>query len=160
LWREFNQGALGAPDFTSQDIPILDTDYYTAEMGPKLLKRYLSFPRHQPPGQLVDLKLFAMDLERQYLIDGKRRLNLDPGYVFSGGLVLSTGKFSGHRLYLGGGGVWGELTLIYHNKAFQKLPWSYKDYLKPEIIALLEKMRRAYFLHEKENMAAMANNLE
>jgi hypothetical protein len=149
LARGFEGGVLGEPDIQSRDFPMTDTDYYTPEMGPGLLKRYLSFPNHLPPEALVDLKLYAMEQERRGAIQGKRRLNLDPGYVFSGGLVLSTGKFSGHRLYLGRG-VWGELTLLYRNKSFRALPWSYQDYLAPEVLETLRLMRASYFEKEKQ----------
>ncbi|MDR2459923.1 MAG: DUF4416 family protein [Deltaproteobacteria bacterium] len=150
LGREFLGGSLGPIDIESRDFPILDTNYYTAEMGPNLLKRYMSFTEHKDPGLLVDMKLLAMDLERQYLSDGKRRINLDPGYIFSGGLVLSTGKFSSHRLYLGRK-VWGELTVLYQNKGIYPLPWSYRDYLMPEVKDLLIAMRKAYFKRKKTN---------
>jgi hypothetical protein len=149
LARGFEGGILGEPDIQSRDIPMTDTDYYTPEMGPGLMKRYLSFPNHLPPEALVDLKLWAMEEERRGAVNGKRRLNLDPGYVFSGGLVLSTGKFSGHRLYLGRG-VWGELTLLYRDKSFRALPWSYKDYLTREVTETLSRMRAIYFEKEKQ----------
>jgi hypothetical protein len=73
---------------------------------------------------------------------GRRTVNLDPGYVFEGGLVLATGKFSGHRLYLGRG-VWGELTLHYHRRAFESLSWTYRDYRRPEVVGLLTRARAA-----------------
>jgi hypothetical protein len=149
LSRGFEGGILGEPDIQSHDYPMKDTDYYTPEMGPGLVKRYLSFPNHLPPEALVDLKLFAMEQETRGAVQGKRRVNLDPGYIFSGGLVLSTGKFSGHRLYLGRG-VWGELTLLYRNKAFRGLPWTYRDYLSPEILEILRLMRQTYFQKEKQ----------
>jgi hypothetical protein len=149
LARGFAGGILGNPDIQSRDFPMTDTDYYTPEMGPGLVKRYLSFPNHLPPEALVDLKLHAMELERLGSVGGRRRVNLDPGYVFSGGLVLSTGKFSGHRLYLGKG-VWGELTLLYRNKAFRALPWSYRDYLAPEVQEALGRMRESYFRTERQ----------
>jgi hypothetical protein len=97
----------------------------------------------------VDFKLYAMEQELKGAVQGRRRLNLDPGYIFSGGLVLSTGKFSGHRLYLGRG-IWGELTLLYRNKAFRGLPWSYQDYLSPEVQEVLRQMRASYFQNQKQ----------
>jgi hypothetical protein len=151
LARGFEGGVLGTPDIQSRDFPMTDTDYYAPEMGTGLVKRYLSFPNHLPPEALVDLKLYAMEEERKGAVQGRRRLNLDPGYVFSGGLVLSTGKFSGHRLYLGRG-VWGELTLLYRNRGFKGLPWSYQDYLSQEVQDVLRLMRVAYFQKEKQDL--------
>ncbi|MDR2354457.1 MAG: DUF4416 family protein [Deltaproteobacteria bacterium] len=147
-FRSFKDGILKEPDILSRDFPITETNYYAPEMGPHLLKRYLSYPCHLDPGDLVDLKLFSWELEEKYHKDLKRQVNLDPGYIFSGGLVLSTGKFSGHRLYLGRG-VWGELTLLYCSGTFTALPWTYRDYLIPEVVEILKRMRKAYFFLEK-----------
>jgi hypothetical protein len=141
LGRDWRGGLLGQPDFRSPDLPLTETNYYEKEMGPGLVKRYLSWPTPLPPDLLPELKLAALALEETLAAPGgARTVNLDPGYVFAGGLVLSTGKFSGHRLYLGQG-VWGELTLHYHRGAFEALPWSYRDYQKPEVVALLGRMR-------------------
>jgi hypothetical protein len=149
LSEGFREGALGAPDIVSEDIPLTETSYYAPEMGPSLAKRYLSFPNHLSPEFLVDLKLYAIATESRYSVAGRRRVNLDPGYVFEGGLVLATGKFSGHRLYLGRG-VWGELTLLYRRHAFEGLPWTYRDYLSPRVQALLLEMRQKYFAKNRE----------
>jgi hypothetical protein len=149
LARGFRDGALGDPDILSLDLPMPDGGYYGREMGPGLVKRYLSFPGHLPPDALVDLKIAAMAEESRSAEGGRRRLNLDPGYVFAGGLVLSTGKPAGHRLYLGRG-VWGELTLMFQAKAFRALPWTYPDYLDPRVQGALLLMREAYFRKERE----------
>ncbi|MDR1395418.1 MAG: DUF4416 family protein [Deltaproteobacteria bacterium] len=143
LGSRFEGGLLGRPDIVSQDRFFSETAYYEPEMGSGLLKRYLSWPNLAPPDFLVPLKHLALELEASFSEDGRRRVNLDPGYVFAGGLVLSTGKFSGHRLYLGQK-VWGELTVHYHRGQFQFLPWTYRDYRSPEVIGLLTRMRRDY----------------
>jgi hypothetical protein len=143
LALEFSAADLGPIDFVSDDLPLLETVYYQAEMGHGLVKRYLSWTNLVEPGLLVDLKLKAMELEEILTGPLGRTVNLDPGYVFAGGLVLSTGKFSGHRLYLGRG-VWGELTLHFHRGTFEGQPWTYRDFLKPEVLGLLSRIRASY----------------
>jgi hypothetical protein len=145
LAKEFSPN-LGPIDFQSPDHKFKDTAYYQSEMGPDLVKRYLSWTNLLEPGLLVDLKLLAMELEKKLAAPSGRTVNLDPGYVFVGGLVLSTGKFSGHRLYLGCG-VWGELTLHFHRGSFEGLPWTYPDYLRPEVISVLGAMRASYLVN-------------
>jgi hypothetical protein len=146
LSEEFQAGFLGQPDLVSPPRPIVETTYYDREMGENLQKIYLSWPFLAPPDRLVDLKLAAVALENRFaLAQGDqicRRVNLDPGYVFGGGLVLSTGKYAGHRLYLGQK-VWGELTL-YYRQGFTALPWTYRDYQDPAILSLLRDMRKVY----------------
>ena len=131
------------PDLVSQEFPLIETDYYEKEMGPNLVKVYVSWPGLRNPESLVEVKLAALEWESRHAPGGSRLANLDPGYVFSGGLVLSTGKFREHRLPLGRG-VWGELTLFYRRGRFEPLPWTYPDYQRPEVQAWLMMMRRAY----------------
>jgi hypothetical protein len=134
---------LGAVDDSTGDLPLTETRYYEREMGEGLVKRYQTFANLAGPEHLAPLKLAAMGLESELAgPGGGRTVNLDPGYVFDGGLALSTAKFSGHRLYLGQG-IWGELTLHFHRGSFEALPWTYRDYLRPEVIALLTRARQA-----------------
>lgn len=135
-------------DLVSPPFEIVETNYYQEEMGSKLLKVYASWPKLLAPEQLVEVKLAAMGWEQEHSEDGRRQANLDPGYIFSGGLVLSTAKFGGHRLPLGRG-IWGELTLNYHRKEFQPFPWTYLDYQRPEIQSWLLEMRKTYMAQMK-----------
>lgn len=129
------------PDLVSPEFPLIETDYYEKEMGPGLVKVYASWPGLMEPESLVEVKLAAMEWEGRHAPDGRRLANLDPGYVFSGGLVLSTGKFREHRLPLGRG-VWGELTLSFRRGGFHPLPWTYPDYQRPDVQACLMTMRQ------------------
>lgn len=141
---------LGAePDIISPEFPVVETAYYEKEMGHSLVKVYSSWPELISPESLVDIKLKAMTWENENAPGGRRIANIDPGYVFSGGLVLSTGKFRGHRLPLGRG-IWGELTLNYHQGQFLSFPWTYLDYQRPEVQVWLMMMRQNY-------MAALKN---
>jgi hypothetical protein len=133
---------LGPVDDLAGPMDLGGTRYYEPEMGSGLVKTYQCYARLAGPEILPELKLAAMAIEEELASTSGRTVNLDPGYVFDGGLVLSTGKYSGHRLHLGRG-VWGELTLHYHRGGFQALPWTYPDYLRPEVVALLARARRA-----------------
>ena len=139
------------PDILSPEFPVVETADYEKEMGPHLRKVYASWPSLVSPENLVDIKLQTMKWEqqKQNAPGGRRRANLDPGYIFSGGLVLSTAKFRGHRLPLGKG-IWGELTLNFHQGQFMSFPWTYLDYQRPDIQVWLMMMRQNY-------MAALKN---
>lgn len=143
-------GILGEePDILSPEFPVIETAYYEKEMGPRLRKVYVSWPSLVSPENLVEVKLQTMRWEQQNAPGGRRRFNLDPGYIFSGGLVLSTAKFRGHRLPLGKG-IWGELTLNYHQGQFMSFPWTYLDYQRPDVQVWLMMMRRDYMSKLKE----------
>ena len=139
----------GEPDIVSPEFPLSETAYYEKEMGQNLMKVYVSWPRLAAPENLAEIKLAAMAWEKDNSPDGRRLANLDPGYIFSGGLVLSTGKFRGHRLPLGRG-VWGELTLNFHQGQFKPFPWSYLDYQRPDVQVWLMMMRQAYMAGLRE----------
>ncbi|MDR0881408.1 MAG: DUF4416 family protein [Candidatus Adiutrix sp.] len=137
------------PDILSPEFPVSETAYYEEEMGRELLKIYVSWPNLTSPEKLVETKLSAMTWERQHSPGGRRKANLDPGYIFTGGLVLSTGKFRGHRLPLGQG-VWGELTLNFHQGQFMAFPWTYLDYQRPDVQIWLMMMRQSYMAALKQ----------
>ena len=63
----------------------------------------------------------------------KRKINIDPGYISLGNLVLATGKPFAHRPYLGSG-IYADLTLVYQRGGFHPLEWD---------ISRLSRMRDA-----------------
>ena len=104
------------------------TDYYNSEMGFPLFKNFLFFSSLKSPEFLVQLKHFCYKIEKDFSNEeGKRRVNLDPGYIELSKVVLSTFKNFSHRIYLGNN-VYGEVTLIFKKGNFHPLPWTYPDY--------------------------------
>ena len=69
-----------------------------------------------------------------------RPLNLDPGYIDLGKLILASTKDHLHRIYLKEG-IFAETTLYYSQKAWQKLPWTYPDYQSAGYQAFLTECR-------------------
>lgn len=118
---------LGRPELTSTDWPFTDTQYYDAEMGPGLLRRFYSFAPADP-GLLAAWKLATNALEDELAAGLPGRvINLDPGYLDGSKLVLATTKNLAHRVYLAQG-IFAEVTLLYRAGAWQKLPWTFPDY--------------------------------
>lgn len=133
----------GKADFISAPAPFAYTDYYAEEFGGSLTRRLVSFDRLIRPDALPDVKLWTNALERRLSEGGRRRVNIDPGYLAMAHLILATGKGYGHRPYLRDG-IYADLTLIYRNKAFQSLPWTYPDYAGTEMIGMLTRIREKY----------------
>lgn len=133
----------GPPDLVGPWWPFTTTDYYTPEMGPHLGRRLVSFLHLADPGQLAAWKVFTNGVEERFTLGGRRVINLDPGYVTRERLVLATGKNFSHRIYLAQG-IFGDLALLYSRGAFQPLPWSYPDYARGELPALLKSVRQKY----------------
>jgi hypothetical protein len=135
--------AFGPVDYQSALLPFDHTDYYTPEFGPGLLRIILAFRPLIDPGELAAIKRQTNTLEAEWLVEGQRRVNIDPGYVSLSKLVLATTKNHAHRLYLADG-IYGEVTLHYRDGAFHGFPWTYPDYASPRYCALFEEIRDLY----------------
>ena len=133
----------GEVDFIS-DILVFDfTDYYTAEMGEGLFRRFVTFLPLIPRENLVRIKREANDIEEQFAMEGKRRINIDPGYICTEHLILATTKGYTHRPYLGKG-IHADLTLVYREGQFRPLEWTYPDYASSSVREILEGVRKRY----------------
>lgn len=134
---------LGNTDWISPVIPFDRTRYYEREMGWPLYRRFASFERLISPEALVDIKLKTNELEMRYSEGGKRRVNIDPGYICLERLILATGKNYTHRVYISKG-IYADLTLIFKKGTFQPLKWTYPDYAESEIIGYFNELRERY----------------
>jgi len=141
--REALAAGWGPIDLQSELLPFDHTDYYDAEFGPSLQRQIVAFERLISPAELPAAKRLANELEQSLAAEGRRRVNVDPGYVSLGKLVLATTKDHAHRLYLGQG-VYGEVTLAYQQGRFRPWPWSYPDYGSEEYCALFGAVRERY----------------
>jgi hypothetical protein len=137
------QKTWGAIDFFSEVRPFDYTGYYEEEMGRPLYRRWAFFRELVPQERLAEIKWQALEIEKQWTIDGKRRLNLDPGLITAERLVLATGKNFSHRIYLGRG-IFGDLTLIFSKKTYQSLAWTYPDYKDEQAIGMFNMIREKY----------------
>lgn len=133
----------GPTDWISPELFFDRTKYYAREMGWPLHRRFVSFERLIRPLSIVETKRKTTHIENDHLLDGKRQINIDPGYMSLERLVLATGKNYSHRIYLSKG-VYADLSLIFHKGSFAPLQWTYKDYASPEIIALFNDLRERY----------------
>lgn len=141
-------GQYGDPDFISSPLPFLYTDYYHQEMGSPVERLFVSFASLIRPESLPDIKLRTNDMEKIFSLEGRRRVNIDPGYLSRAHLVLATGKGYTHRPYLRDG-IYADLTLLYTNKSFQSLPWTYPDYGEKAIREMFKRIRAKYNLQLK-----------
>lgn len=138
----------GEPDFISQVSSFNYTSYYAAEMGENLYRRFLSMEKLICPEGLPDIKMETNNIEDFFSIEGKRQVNIDPGYLSAAHLILATGKGYSHRPYLRDG-IYADLTLIYSNKKFCSLPWTYPDYADEKQLIVFEKIREKYLIQLK-----------
>lgn len=144
---------LGYIDYISEVMPFDYTDYYCAEMGDTLVRRFVSFDNLADPGDLPRVKLCTNKIEAVLAREGKRRVNIDPGYISEAHLILATGKKYTHRPYIGDG-IYADVTLIYRDRTFHPLEWTYPDYAGNVIVEMLIRMRKKYLIQLAESRAA------
>ncbi|MDX9787001.1 MAG: DUF4416 family protein [Desulfobacterales bacterium] len=138
----------GAIDMISSWFPFDYTNYYETEMGTGLFRRMVVFKQLIGQDALSTIKLATNTIEKDYCESGKRRVNIDPGYLLLERFVLATGKNFAHRIYIGHH-IYADLTLIYTQGNFQTLPWTYPDYAGDEMIGFLKKVRKKFALDLK-----------
>jgi len=135
--------AFGEIDYASAVFPFAATAYYDAEMGTPLWRQLFAFAPLMPPENLPAIKLRTNALESEFTVAGKRRLNLDPGYLDTDKFVLASTKFHGYKIYLGQG-IWADMTLHYEKGRFTALPWSFPDFRSGVYEAAFIRIREIY----------------
>ena len=107
------------------------TRYYEASMGPGLRKVFFAFADVADPAGLTEWKLASGEWESEYAATGShpepRPLNLDPGYLTLGKLVLASTKDYAHRIYLRQG-IFAEITLYWRHGQWVYHEWTFADY--------------------------------
>lgn len=121
------------------------TDYYDNEMSGRPKRWFILFENLVDPSTLADIKTRTNELEMRFLGVNGRNVNLDPGTLSLSNFILATCKDRSHRIALKDG-IYAETTLIYQDKDFQRLPWTYADYSSEEVKAVLRRFRDLYRL--------------
>jgi len=141
----------GEIDFESEFIDFSFTNYYQDEMGKNILRKFISFKDLINPEGLPDIKITSNNIEEKFLNSNNARLiNIDPGYITLGKLILATTKNQQHRIYLQKG-IFAEVTLRYRNKTFREWEWTYPDYKTPAYINIFNKIREAFYAQISQN---------
>lgn len=124
------------------------SNYYDEELGGDGLRRIYSFKELVAPERQAEIKTLTNEMERRLSQNGNRKINLDPGFINHGRLLLATTKKTGFRIPLSDG-IYTELTLFYAKGKWQKLPWTYRDYQSERVQSFLTRVRRSYLEERK-----------
>jgi hypothetical protein len=125
------------------------SSYYDGELGGEGLRRIVSFEKTVDASYQADIKLFTNEVELRFADEAGRKVNIDPGFISHGRVMLATTKGTGFRIPLKDG-IYTELTLYYARGEWQKLPWTYRDYQSPRVQEFLTKVRKKY-LEQRKN---------
>jgi hypothetical protein len=117
----------GSIDYMGPDRPFDATTYYVPEMGEKLQRRLVSFSELIAPESIREAKLRCNAIEVGLARDGRRRVNLDIGYLDHNKLVLASAKNAGQKIHLGGG-IYADLIARYKAGRYQPFEWTFPDF--------------------------------
>jgi hypothetical protein len=103
------------------------------------------------PSNLTDWKTTCETIE-ETLADpeGNRTVNIDPGYLNYGLLVLGSHKGHHQKIYLGDG-VYADPVLEYVDGSYRPFHWSFPDFQDDRYYDLLEDIRGTYKYLRNEN---------
>ncbi|MEW6161943.1 MAG: DUF4416 family protein [Nitrospirota bacterium] len=125
----------------SPSLPWDYSTYYKDKIGWPLFRQFIFFKNFIDPEKLADIKLKTNEIEAALSSEGKRRINLDPGYLTLSKVVLASTKNYAHRIYLGKG-IYGEITLIYRDGKYHPHLYTYRDYQDKTHIEIFIKVRK------------------
>ena len=143
----------GNIDYATEEFSFSDefSNYYDDEVGGEARRIIYSFENLIDPSMQAEIKTFTNALEQELAIDGSRLVNIDPGFLSHGRLMLATTKKTGFRIPLSDG-IYTELTLYYSRGAWQKLPWTYRDYQSERVQSFLTTVRKKYLAQRKNEI--------
>jgi hypothetical protein len=134
------------PNFQLETPKFLfdESDYYQEEMGAPLFRWWAYRNRLANPSDLTNWKKICTSLEETLAgPEGNRTVNLDPGYLNYGLVVLASHKHHHQKIFLGDG-VYADPVLEYVNGSYRPFHWSFPDFQDERYYDLLEELRRRY----------------
>lgn len=117
------------------------SDYYKDELGEPIYRRFVFFKNLMEQENLSTIKLTTNEIEKNLSSDGKRNINLDPGYLTPAKIVLASTKDYSHRIYIKDG-IYAEVTLIFKKGQFIPHINTYKDYQDEKYLRIFMMARR------------------
>jgi hypothetical protein len=142
----------GRVDSESPPFAFDLTDYYEEEMGPGLVRRFMSFETLTAPESLPKKKIRAIELEealRREVGAAGRPVNVDPGYLSASALVMATAKDFAHRIPLGQG-IYAHLEFLFTKTGVRTLDWTYPDFRRRQPQAYFRSVRETYLRRLRE----------
>jgi hypothetical protein len=141
--EEILERKYGPIDYHSPVIDFVFTDYYKEEMGENLKRKFISFEKLIFPVEIIKIKHYTNKLENKFSQQGKRDVNIDPGYLNEGKLILASTKDNLQRVYLGKG-IYAEVTLYFKKGEYQPFMWTYPDYRSSEYREIFKQIRSIF----------------
>ncbi|MCK4504838.1 MAG: DUF4416 family protein [Candidatus Aegiribacteria sp.] len=138
------ESIFGKAELASPLYPFDLSDYYEEEMGPFLSRRWYCFSKLKDASELAEWKYFCESIENSFLDrKGNRKVNIDPGYLDYGKLVLASFKSAPDKIYMGRG-IWAHTCLRYGHGSFMAPDHSFPDFKDGRFDDFMLEARRLY----------------
>ncbi len=141
--RVMLQEHFGPTDYVSPEFPFSCEAYYAEEMGTPIRRIFFSFRELIDPAALRENKWLCHEIEQELACEGKRRVNIDAGYLDYHKVVLASFKGNNQKIYLGRG-VYADMNLLYGKGRFSPFPWTFPDFRDNTYEPVLLHMRSLY----------------
>jgi hypothetical protein len=147
--KDLLQEKYGPIDYESEFFEFTLTDYYVPEMGTPIYRMFVSHGPLIQPDEIARIKLETNEIEDMLALEGKRKVNLDPGYMDTCKAVLASAKYNGPKVYLDHG-IYADVTLYYEKGAFHSYPWSFPDFKAGQYNRPFLRIRELYKVQLKK----------
>jgi len=138
------EGIFSPLDLESEAFNFNFTVYYNEEMGSPLFRRFASFKDLIQPEQLPGIKLLTNRIEIETACEGKRTVNLDPGFLSAANVIIATSKNHYHRVPLQKG-IYAHMEYVIKKKnTLTPLEWTYPDFRTPGYMDFFNRLIRLY----------------
>jgi len=127
----------------SDALPFSDSTYYHDEMGEGLTRRFFASDRGIPPDEMPAWKTRAREIEATWSRNGKRRLNVDPGYLDLFKVVLLSSKYGGGKVYIGNA-CYADVVLLYENGSWHSPPRTFPDFRDGRYLPYFQMLRERF----------------
>jgi len=133
----------GPEDARLPEIPFRWTNYYQDELGDAPLRTLVAYEKMISREEIPDIKLWSNSQENRTALEGKRCVNLDPGYMTLGQFFLATTKDQRQRVYIRDG-IFVEPTLYFEGGFWKPFAWTYRDWQSEEYLQFLQLARQRF----------------
>jgi hypothetical protein len=132
----------------SQEYDFNFTTYYEEETGKDLKKQIIVFKKLIDRDELAEIKHYTNTIEDEFSKEGKRKINLDPGYMTEHNVILASAKELPHKVSIGKG-MFGDVVLEYRKGDYEDSRHTFPDYRTPLVKEFLKTIRKKYLQERK-----------
>ncbi len=136
----------GGIELHSELVAFDFTRYYEKAMGSPLIRVFYGFESLICAEHISSIKIQTNRIEEEIasrIHRVARPVNIDPGYLEESKVVLASTKNFSHRILISDG-IYAEVTMLYADKGWQSLPWTFPDFRSGRYDDFFTRLRQIY----------------